>query len=583
MKTSRFELSKFRQNWKYCPAEGCGYGGARATNCPEHKLGGVDGKTKLRIEEAAGIKENARRDDELEASAERKIKSFLQEDRPQIQSLGCGFHDGVYYFGTKVYRDSKAYAAVITSDRRMFIKFDDNDEIKNVFGLKYKDNFFDKSIDNLFAREAIQKFLFGDTESITLEAVYFELKSLFKRYAYFEDERKYSLLACYRIAGFFMPIWRARARLFIYGEPGSAKSRLTNMLHSLGFNSVALGDWTLPYIQRIIESTRGETHIDDFETLDDEKKMATIRLYKVGYMRGFKAGKVKDGTVKEPEVFDLFNSMSLNNTEGLDFISSDRSITLRIPKVEMKEYAAEPNPSDECWKLLRDKLYIVGLKYADEVAREYETIGSDRLGGRALSIVKPELTIARMISESVFREVESFIVDELEQNTSLDLENNVEFLTLRYAYKFVIVDGKDSRFSVEDVRCQIMKEMKIGDDDKRQKHSISTQIGAVFSRSPIFKKTTPKGYRHYHVKPEDLMRLLKAKRYFNVLLDMFGQTQGKLGSTSSSGSIGSTGSTLTSEDEKKGFTSQPREQVERVEPEEPFSSKPVDKEAVRYD
>lgn len=61
-------------------------------------------------------------------------------------------------------------------------------------------------------------------------------------------------------------------------------------------------------------------------------------MVKTGFMRGFKAGKISDGKVKKPEVYDLFNTTTLNNTEGLDFISTDRCIIIRIPKISKKEY-----------------------------------------------------------------------------------------------------------------------------------------------------------------------------------------------------------------------------------------------------
>jgi hypothetical protein len=341
--------------------------------------GKKDAQTKKAINEAmqeAGIKGD-------------KLKSFLIEDRKKFESLGCGLHKGIYYFGTKLYRDGIPYNAIVTSDKNIYLKLGENNQIRNTFGLNYKDEFYDEGLDNIFSREAINKWVYENSDDITLKSVYHKLVKIFKKYIYFEDKRKYSLLACYRIAGFFMPIWRGRARAFLYAEMGSAKSRLTNILHNTGFNSVALGDWTLPYLQRLIESTRGETHIDDYETLDEEKKKATTRLVKVGFMKGFKAGKISDGKSKKPETFDLFNTTTLNNTEGLDFISTDRCITIRIPKISKKEYDVEPQFDDKIWKEIRDELYILGLKYAQEVREDYDKLKSDKIRGRLFFIIKP--------------------------------------------------------------------------------------------------------------------------------------------------------------------------------------------------
>jgi len=167
-----------------------------------------------------------------DSSSSDKIKSFLVEDRQKYESLGCGVHNGVFYFGTRLFKDGKAYSAVVTSDKKLYLCLDNSDEIRYTFGLNYKDDFYEEGVDNVLSRIAVSKWLYEDTDDITLKTVFQKLILLLKKYIYLEDERKYSLLACYRIAGFFMPIWRARARLFIYAEAGAAKSRLTQILHN---------------------------------------------------------------------------------------------------------------------------------------------------------------------------------------------------------------------------------------------------------------------------------------------------------------------------------------------------------------
>ena len=460
-----------------------------------------------------------------------KIKSFLIEDRQKYESLGCGFHKGVYYIGTKLFRENKPYTAIITYDKKAYLKLEALDEIRNIFGLNYKDNFYDEGLDNIFSKEAVNKWLFENTDKITLKSVYEKLVSLFKKYIYLEDERKYSLLACYRIASFFMPVWRARARLFIYAEMGSAKSRLTQIMHNTGFNSIALGDWTLAYLQRLIESTRGETHIDDYETLDEDKKNATTRLIKTGFMKGFKAGKISEGKNRKPETYDLFNTTTLNNTEGLDFISTDRTITIRIPKISKKEYDKEPNFSEPIWKELRDELYILGLKYPEQVAKTYEAITSDKIRGRLFFIIKPELTIAKLISENLYNELEDFWSEEIEQRQSIDFETDWEFLAYKQIYKLLSPLSPDTTLSpntplspfefklFEDVVKPIGEELYTEEFGKK-KRSMSIVIGNSLSRNPIFKKRILKGKKLYKFTPEEFLSLLEAKAFLKPIQEM---------------------------------------------------------------
>jgi len=465
--------------------------------------------------------------------SEDKLKAFLIEDRKKFESIGCGVHNGIYYEGTIFYKDGTPYPAIITSDKKVYIKQFDNDEIRYSFGLNYKGNFYEESLDNIFSKEAVKRWIYENTDNITFKSVYDKLITLFKKYIYFEDERKYSLLACYRIAGFFMPIWRARARLFLYAEPGSAKSRGTQILHNTGFNSIALGDWTLAYLKEIIQSTRGETHIDDFETLDEEKKSATTRLVKVGFMKGFKAGKMGEGKNRKPEVNDLFNTTTLNNTEGLDFISTDRCITIRIPKISKKEYDEEPKFEDSIWKELRDELYIFGLKYPDIVKETYDNLKSENIRGRLFFIIKPELAIAKLISEDVFTDVESIWQEEIEQRLNTDFETDWEFLAYKRIYKLLSTLSTNSTLSIlstlsttgffallNDVVKPIGLELYGDEGFAKAKRSMSIVIGNSLSRNPIFKKRQVRGKWQYKVNFEQFKSLLDAKGLLKPILEL---------------------------------------------------------------
>lgn len=477
-----------------------------------------------------------------------KLKSFLVEDRKKFESIGCGSHNEVYYFGTILYKDGLPYQAVVTSDKKVYLKQKDNDEIRHLFGLNYKGNFYEESLDNIFSKEAVYKWVYGNTKDISLKSVYDQLIKQFKKYVYLENEKKYSLLACYRIASFFMPVWRARARLFLFAEAGSAKSRLTQILHNTGFNSIALGDWTLAYLKEIIQSTRGETHIDDFETLDEEKKQATTRLVKVGFMKGFKAGKMGEGKNRKPEVNDLFNTTTLNNTEGLDFISTDRCITIRIPKISKNEYDEEPRFEEAIWKELRDELYILGLKYPEEVRKAYDGLKSESIKGRLFFIIKPELAIARLISEEVYNEVESFWKEEIEQRTNIDYETDWEFLAFKQIYELLSTLSTlptNSTLSThstlsttgyfrikEDVVEPVGKRLYGEDEFKLKKRSMGIKIGNLLSRSPIFHKREVVGHTQYKVDLSELKSLLEAKGFLKQIIgECVDSVAGKTGIT----------------------------------------------------
>lgn len=510
-------------------------------NVPHWKTGNL----KTLIEEAKGINKShdVRKEYSEQKSKEEanKIKAFLQEERQKYESLGCGFNNGVYYFGTKVFKDGQSFNAVVTSDKKLYIdkkilvgkEFMHDNEIRNQFGLNYKDDFYDESLDNIFSAKAINKWLFENCDNITLESIFYKIIEVLKKYIYLDDERKYQLLACYRIAGFFMPVWKARARLFLYAELGAAKSRLTQIMHNIGFNSVALGDWTLAYLKAIIESTRGETHIDDFETLPEEQKNASIRLVKVGYMRGFKAGKMSEGNKRKPEVNDLFNTTTLNNTEGLDFISYDRCITIRMPKISMAKYDKEPDFKESIWQELRDELYILGLKHPEAVKETYENLKSDKIKGRLFSIIKPELAIAKLISNKIYANLEDYWSEEIEQRQDIDYESDWEFLALKQIYKLLspltplslnttLSPLTPLEFKLFEEIVKPIGEELYGEEFQKKKRSMSITIGNILTRNPIFKKRILRGKKVYRVNSSELNSFLEAKRYLKPILDILG-------------------------------------------------------------
>lgn len=460
-----------------------------------------------------------------EEEEKQKIMPYLKEKRPKFNSLGCGKHRGAYYFGTKFFKDGTPYTAIITDKKEVYINTEiflnkkkvGNNDIIYGFGLKYKHDFYDEGLDHIFSSEAVKKFCYEKTDHITLESAFNMLVKQLKKYIYFENPTKYKIVALFRIASYFLAVWDVRARLFIYADPGSAKSRLSLILHLTGFNSTIIGDWTLPFIQRMIESTRGEIHIDDYEGLDDEKKKATERLYKIGYMKGLKAGKTEDNT-RKPICFDIFNTTTVNNTEGLSFISNDRSITIRIPKISMKEYDKEPKKDDPVWQEIRDNLYLLGLKEARNVEKAYNEMKSDKVHGRLFSIIKPELTVAKLISEELREEIESWWIAETLQGDNRDLSQDWEFLASKGIFNLVYIDDhKDFFWLYDDIVKPIIEDLYGLDNESKWKFKVSQKVGTFLKRNPRFKSRIVNGRTQYQISKEELESYLEAKRWLNYI------------------------------------------------------------------
>jgi len=268
-------------------------------------------------------------------------------------------------------------------------------------------------------------------------------------------------------------------------------------------------------------------------------------------MKGFKAGKTGDKN-RKPEVYDLFNTTTINNTEGLDFISNDRCLTIRIPKISDGNYDKEPNFDDPVYKEIIDDLYILGLKEAANVAQEYVNVKSDKISGRLFSIIKPELTIAKLISDKLFTEIETFWKEEIGQRDTKELIDDWEFRAYQKIYDMVIMNDISDYFILyDDIVTPLISEMYGDFDTKKYKFKMSSTIGSILARNPIFKKRMVNGKTQYKVNKEEFLRFLKAKNLLEYISNY--------NPTDSTESTNSTGQTKILEEAV--------ESIESVEPE----------------
>lgn len=56
---------------------------------------------------------------------------------------------------------------------------------------------------------------------------------------------------------------------------------------------------------------------------------------------------------------------------------------------------------------------------------------------RNIFIIKPELTIAKLISDELFEQLEDWWIEEIEQRQNIDFETDWEFLAYKQIYKLL--------------------------------------------------------------------------------------------------------------------------------------------------
>ncbi len=424
------------------------------------------------------------------------INSMLTKERPKIYQLKCGIHNKKFYYGTILYQKRKPRTVVITSDRECYVDWGfigrqrEPNEIKEDYGLYYREDFEHDALDSHWSVEGIRKFLENKHEKKTITNIYQEVLKNNKEYMYYPDDITHEIVALDIISTYFMPCFSAKGRVFLEAEPGSGKTRQCTLYKFQAFNSIMSADITKASFFRIMEGTCGTLIVDDFDSISDEQKTDVKQHYKTGYKNTSKSVRTGEGVgkKKKQETFRNYGHCVMNNTTGLDPISAERTIFLPIVKSERSVVNKDLLERDSRWKEITDALFTMGLLYWKEVRDVYEQLES-KLKGRELEISKPLLTIAQLISPELKERVENHLYHVLTRSKLVDIETDWGYLAFQEVKD--MRDGEKKPLTV--IRDSIANKLYDPNDFgfQKQAHGISTFLGKQFRKFDGIFKITP--------------------------------------------------------------------------------------------
>lgn len=469
-------------------------------------------------------------------SRDELLKCYLSFDKVKNKSLGMGVHNGVFYYGTVIHKGSRPCSSVVTSDKKIYCcwpssdprRIPPDDEIKRDFGLNYRYEFFEESLDHSWENKSIHSWLFGKPLIPSLKELYDDIKKRNELYIYHHDKRVHSFVAVDILSSYFLVLFNAKGRTFFIAERQSGKTEQTKIYQLLVFNPFMYGDGTSSSYFRIVESTKGTPLIEDFDLINEEKKNDQTQLIRVGYKKDIKAIR-SDGYSFRPNSYDLYSSCVINNIAGLDDITTDRCISIMMLRTDKKTLTNNrPNTNDHSWIYLRNQLYTAGLTYWKEVQQTYDELKTEELGGRDFEKVRPHLAIAKLISQEVYDELLKFFIDLSESSRVRDLETEWGYILICYLYE-VCKDlkkqqKKDGYIPVKDIVNKTwIKALDISKEDRDYKKKIrgySAFIGKYLSSySTLFKGRMVNGCNEYLIKLESVVYLIKLKNYEKQIPD----------------------------------------------------------------
>jgi CRISPR/Cas system-associated endoribonuclease Cas2 len=446
-----------------------------------------------------------------------RIRQLLSQEMPKFQSIGQGIHNGTLYFGIKINdEDGRLLDAVVTSDKKIYVDWKNENEIKTKFGLNYRFPFYHDVLDATWSRTGkygINKWLYGKIKKISLKKAFEKVLALQKWKVWHPDERVHKHHVLKIISTYFKPIFEMKGRELIYGESGFGKTRQTKIYQLLAFNPAMSMDFSDASIFRIIESTKATILIDNFDSVEKEKKKRILHIFNTGCYAKQKAVR-SEGKTFRPTGFDVFSDMIVNSILPLDEIAENRSHITRCLRTDDPNYSRleENNP---IWQETRDMLHVCALQNWKEVKKVYEKLKAESdLFAREFERVSDTLTIAKCISESLYKEMLEYYKEEEERRKIRDLREEWLYVALEYVIE-QLKEKKEIELPVKDIAEQTALQIfdENAKDFAKQVHSYKIYLGKTFRANPLFKARIKEGYSYYTFTKEALFKFCRMLKF----------------------------------------------------------------------
>ncbi len=463
-----------------------------------------------------------------------RIKYLLETEKPEYKSLGCGVHidpqtnEEFMYFGTRVYEGNFGNDAIVTSEGKILVAFKDENQIRQR-GINYRFPFFDSILDyswsNNMTEYSINQFIFGEQKEVSLKECYEDtLQNQICNMDY-QDDMMYVSISCSIESSYYLPIFETKGRDFFNAEKGSGKTKVAMLYDLQMFNPLMSADISGPSFFRAVESTSCSIIIDDFDAIQEEKRVPIIQLTRTGYKKGQKAVRTSEGKTKLPEAFNVFNSLVLNNVGGLDDITQDRCNTYQLIKsTDLKKINKKIKDKDPKWQIQRDKKYYCALQNWKLVRDTYNNLKVLGISGRDLEKVAPILTIGKIVlDEQEYDRLVEYEKRRIEEHKDRDVSSDWLFLALKNAVKILgDVSQSDKEIGVwirlDELVSNVLNENydSSSRDYEKTKKFISIYLGKIFKNTPLFQSgKVHGGFVRYLFEPTKLIKFLQIRDFLN--------------------------------------------------------------------
>jgi hypothetical protein len=212
--------------------------------------------------------------------------------------------------------------------------------------------------------------------------------------------------------------------------------------------------------------------------------------------------------------------LALNNILGLDENTIDKTFEIPMLKsINLDIKRTKPTTKSENWNELRRDIRNYVLDNWQDIAEVYKTINA-KFSGREYDVVEGVLTIARLVGEDVYAELEKYVGEKMDEQ-QVDLENNSSYKIFSLIWKQFEENPlmQENKVFYGDLAEQLFNafnpNLEYGTIDySNQKKGFSKYLAKIIKSVPMFRKTgLINGRTYVIIKRKDLNQYMKLQHF----------------------------------------------------------------------
>ena len=496
------------------------------------------------------------------------IDEVLETPKKPKARLGQGLYNNVFYYGTTLKFEGKPISAIITSEPEIYLGIDKYifecpscgtqlskqvpsyivakepkicscgrrggfklleifNQIKDRFGLNYRTEFNEDALDTVWATEEIKDFIKKGKKKIfrnhklKLKEIYEEILRINKKYIDHLNPSSHKYTTCWIIATYCYSLFEQFGRLYNRAQRGSGKTKQARILKWLCFNPMWITKGTESSQFRDAEATCGTFIVDNLDKLHDDLKKAIEHFIETAWMIDATYRLTNKDTMRT-EKYQAYSPMAINNIFGLDENTIDKTFEISmLQSVNNSIKRLKVTHSSENWEKIRKDLRFWMLENWEEIQKTYNNLHGD-FSGRAFDVAEGALTIAKLIDEDLFKELEAYCIEKLEEEI-IDLENNHSYIVFSKIWSEFMDNPtmQETNVYLTDLSDILFKkfnpDLLVGSPEyNNRKKGFSKYLARIIRAVPMFRKGgLSQGRTYIKIKRSDLEQYMKLQKFIN--------------------------------------------------------------------